>query len=98
MKLAKMGVSALAGQELFMGAFLDDAPAVEDDNAIRKTHCAETVGDDQRGASGRRTLERIDDSAFGDSIQTAGRLVENQNGRVAQHGAGYSDALLLPPG
>ncbi len=68
MKLAKMGVSALAGQELFMGAFLDDAPAVEDDNAIRKTHGAETVGDDERGASGRRALQSVDDSTFGDGI------------------------------
>ena len=64
----KMSVATLAGQELFVGAFLDDAPPMEDDNAIGQTYRAETVSDDERGASGRRALQSVYDSTFGDGI------------------------------
>src|SRR6266700_4113063 len=75
----KISVSAVSGQELFVGALLDDTPAVDDDNVLCEAHRAETVGDDKRGASGRRALKRVDNRALGGSIQTAGGLVENQN-------------------
>ena len=91
----KMSVPTLAGQELFVGAFLDDAPPMEDDNAIGQTYRAETVSDDECGASGRRALQRVDDRVLGDGIQTACGFVQNQNGRVAQHRAGDGNALLL---
>ena len=81
-----------------MGALLDDTPAVDDDNVLCEAYRAETVGDDNRGASGRRALKCVDNRALGGSIETASGLVENQNGSVAQHGAGDGDALLLTAG
>ena len=91
----KMSVATLAGQEFFMAAFLDDAPPMEDDNAIGQTYRAETVSDDERGASGRRALQRVDDRVLGGGIQAACGFVQNQNGSIAQHRAGDGDALLL---
>ena len=98
MKFMKMSVSAVSGQELFVGALLNDAPAVDDDNMMCEAHRAETVGNDKRGASGSRAPKRVDNRALRRSIQTAGGLIENQNARVAQYGAGNGDALLLPAG
>ena len=98
LKPIKMRITAVAGKEFSMCAFLDDASVFEDNNAICQAHGAETVSDDDGGAPSRRSFERVDDGALGDGIQTTCGLVENQNRCVAQYGAGDCNSLELASG
>src|SRR5208283_5553937 len=70
----------------------------EDQNAVHVAQSAETVGDDQAGAAGRQLVERLLHAAFAEGVERAGGFVEQQDGRVAQDGAGDSDALALAAG
>jgi len=53
------------------------------------------VGDDQRRAADQYPVQRILDQRFGMRVQGAGRLVEDENARVSQDGAGDRDPLTL---
>src|SRR6185436_18194318 len=76
-------------------AEFDDAPVFQNHNAIREAHGGQAVRDDEGGAPARRDFERLDDGALGGGVEAAGRLVENQNRRIAQHGARDGNALFL---
>ena len=52
---------------------------------------------DKGGAPRRQAFHRVLDRAFAFGIQRACRLVQKQDGGVAQDGTGDGDALLLPP-
>jgi hypothetical protein len=54
------------------------------------------VGDDQRRASLHQPLERLLHQPLAFGVERAGRLVEQQDRRVAQQRAGDRDALALP--
>jgi hypothetical protein len=53
------------------------------------------VGDDQRGAALRDIVERLLDFLLGGCIERGCGLVEDQDGRRLENGAGDGDALLL---
>jgi len=53
--------------------------------------------DDQDGFADDEFLERELDRGLAVAVEGAGRLVEDENGGVAEEGAGEGDALLLPP-
>src|SRR4051812_17879430 len=52
--------------------------------------------DDQHGFAGDEFLESLLDRRLALGIERAGGLVENENRRVPQKGAGEGDALFLP--
>ena len=54
--------------------------------------------DANRGAALHQFVERGLDGAFGFGVERAGGLVQNQNRRVVQDGAGDGDALALAAG
>ena len=54
--------------------------------------------DHQRRAPARKLLKRMLDVVLGDGVQRAGRLVENQHGRVFEEQPRDRHALLLPAG
>ena len=51
-----------------------------------------------RGAVGRQGVDGLLHGVLGAGVQGAGRLVEDEHGRVAQDGAGDGEALLLAAG
>ena len=59
---------------------------------------AETVGDDQRRAPGAQAFERVLHGAFGFRVERRRSLVEQDDRRVLQKGAGDGDALALTAG
>src|SRR6476659_3204966 len=89
------GVAAAAGQELVVGATLDDLAAVEDEDLVGVADGGEPVGDGHRGAALGEVVERLLHGALGAGVEGAGGLVEEQDGRVAQDGPRDRDALLL---
>src|SRR5207249_4224180 len=54
--------------------------------------------DNESGAPGGRSLECVHYCSFGDGIQPACGLIENQDRGVAQNGACNGDPLLLAAG
>ena len=81
-----------------MRPLLGDFSAFDHENHVRVADRAQMVRDDDRGAAGHEVLERLDDRLFGRRVERGRRLVENQNRRVADDGAGDGDALALAAG
>jgi hypothetical protein len=54
------------------------------------------VGDDEGRAALGRGVQGLLDLGFGDRVQRAGRLVQDQDRRVLENGAGDRQALTLP--
>ena len=71
---------------------------VEDDDPVGALHGGQPVGDDDRRPAAHRRFQRClhDPLAFG--VETAGRFVEQQQGRVLEDRAGDGDALPLAAG
>ena len=60
---------------------------------------AEHVGRDHNGLSFRRKLPQHHPQLHaGSRVQAGRRLIEEQDGRIVDEGAGQAEALLLPPG
>lgn len=81
-----------------MGALLDDASAVEDDEAVHAGDGAQAVGDHEGRTSVHQPPQGVLDQEFALRVQRAGRLVEQQDRGVAQDGPGEGDALALTAG
>src|SRR3546814_3958942 len=58
----------------------------------------EAVGDDEGGAPADQLSQRLLNMALRLAVEGGGRLVEQQDGGVLQHGAGDGDALALTAG
>ena len=82
--------------QLGVRALLDHAPLVEHQDAVGADHAREPVRDHQRGAARHEPVERLPGSSASLSASTDGeRLVEHQDGRVAEQRARDGDALAL---
>ena len=81
-----------------MGAAVDDAPFVEHEDLVGIDNRADTLGDDEAGAVFHQPVERVLDEHFGRNVDIAGGVVQDQDARVGQQGAGDGDALFLASG
>ena len=82
--------------ERVMRAFGDDAAVVEDEDAVGLLHGREPVGHDEHRAAVGQPVHRLLHQPFAFGVERGGRLVQQQDRRVAQDRAGDGDALLLP--
>ena len=78
-----------------MRADLDDAAAVEHDDLVGVAHGREPVRDRDRRPPLGEPLERLLHRALGLRVERRGRLVEDEDRRVAQDRPRDRDALLL---
>ncbi len=58
----------------------------------------QAVGDEQGRAAFEHALDGALDLVFGGAVDGAGRVVEDQDARVGEQGAGDGDALALAAG
>ena len=79
-----------------MRAFLDDAAFVHDDDTVGLAHGRQAVGDDDGGSAFHQMFECILHQPLAFGVERAGRLVKQQDRRIAQQGTGNGDALSLP--
>ncbi len=79
-----------------MRPLLDDAAVVEDDQVVHGRDRTQPVRDDQRGPALHQLPQRLLHEGLALGVQRAGRLVEEQDGRVAQDRPGQCDPLTLP--
>jgi hypothetical protein len=76
-------------------AALDDAARVHHQNLVRIHHGGQAVRNHQRGLALRGALQLGLDGALVGRVQRRGGLVEDQDRRVLQQGAGNGHALLF---
>ncbi len=91
-------VGAAPFDQFLVGAALDDLAVAEHQDAVGMAHGGQAVGDDQAGAAAHQALERLVDQPLALGIQRGGGLVEQQDARIGENGAGDGDALALAAG
>ena len=84
-------------QQLLVRAGGGDAPALEDEYFVGHAHGAQALGDDEGGPADHQPFQRQLNQALGFGIDARGGVVEQQDARVFQQGAGDGDARFCPP-
>ena len=92
------GIKAAAGEQLDMRAALDDHAVIEHQNLVSANDRRKPVSDDQRGTIARDPVELVLDIPLGVAVERRSRLVEHQDRRTFEDGAGDGDALLFTAG
>ena len=78
-----------------MGSPIDDPPLIQHHDLVRFLHRRKTMSDHQNGAAGHRLLEAKLNCCFGFGIQSAGGLIQQQQGWISENGSGNRDPLQL---
>ena len=78
-----------------MWAGRDDVAVIENDDRRGVADRGKTVRDDQDGFADDELLERELDGGLAVAVEGAGGLVEDEDGGVAEEGAGEGEALFL---
>ena len=78
-----------------MRAVFDDFPVGEHDDAVEARHRRQAMGDHDRGAAPHEVFQGLLDELLAFAVERARSLVEHEDGRVGQDGAGNRDALAL---
>src|SRR5258708_6710787 len=92
----KLSVAAAAAQQVLVGAVLRDASALDGQDAVGDPHRHQPVRDDEDGAALHDLAHVVVDDFFALVVECAGRLVEDQDARVADQRPCDRDALALP--
>src|SRR4051812_38786311 len=79
-----------------MRSLLGNLPLLEDDDFAGAADGGEAVGDDDRGAAVEEALEAALDRLLGADVDVGGGLVEDEDARLGEEGAGEGDQLALP--
>ncbi|MPL60848.1 hypothetical protein SDC9_06410 [bioreactor metagenome] len=90
------GIEPLRRQQLGMAALFDDAAAVEHDDAVHLGDGRQPVRDGKHGLALHHPGQRLLDLRLDLAVERRGRLVQHQDRRVLEEGAGERDALPLP--
>ena len=78
-----------------MGAGLGDPAVLEREDTVGADHAGKAMGEDQRRTPLHQPIERLLDHRLVPGVHCRKRLVEHQDGRIAQQRAGDGDALAL---
>ena len=90
-----MRIKTVICNQNFVCPLFHDASGLDDIDPVGATDGGQAVGDDQRGAAAHQPGQCILDQAFALGIERRGGFVEDQDGRILEHGAGDGDALPL---
>src|SRR5260370_17756220 len=88
-------IAAASLDQRVMGAVLDQAAALERDDAIRRPHGREPVRDDENGAPLGDLFHVLLNDALALIVEGARRLIEDQNARGGDDRPGNGAALAL---
>src|SRR5437868_4439924 len=78
-----------------MRAFFDDLAALDNDEFVGIAHRRETMGDYEGGLACPQPFQRFDQHQVGLGIESAGRLVEDENWGVFEERPGDGEPLPL---
>ena len=88
-------IAAAGLDQLVVGAVLDQAAAVDGDDAVGHPHRGEPMRDDEHRSAARDLRHVLLNDALALVVERACRLVENQDARIGNQRAGDGDALPL---
>src|SRR3954468_4877736 len=95
LQAVKLGVNAVAREELGVAARFDDTPALEHRDAVRALDRGQAVRDDDGAAPAHQRLERRLHLALRLGVERRSRLVQDQYRRVLEERARDGEALAL---
>ena len=90
-------VSASGQDEFLVGALLEDATSLEVENQVGAGGEAEVVSDPECGAPAGQPHQGVDDPPFVFLVEAGGGLIEDQDGGLADGGAGDAIRCRCPP-
>ena len=85
-----MIIFSFEGEQLLVGALLDDASVVEDDDLVGIADGGEAVGNDESGAPLHDAVHAALDELLGTGVDGGGCLVEDKDGWVGNGSTGNS--------
>ena len=86
--LVEVVVEAPGGEEGVVRAAFDDPAVIDDQELVGLTDRAQAVGDDKGGTAVHEAQQPLLDLLLGARVHAAGGLVEDEDARVGQDGAG----------
>src|SRR5215831_4061546 len=95
LKPMELGVAPAPSHQIVVFSVLDQAAAIERDDAVSAAHCGQPMRDYEHRAPGCDVPHIFLDDPLAFIIEGAGRFVEDKNTRVADQRAGNGDALTL---
>src|SRR5439155_773757 len=96
--MIEVGVELAAFEEFGVSSAFRNLSVLEHDDAVGPAHGRKPVRDEEGRAALGQSVQGLQQSVFGFDVERAGRLVEDQNGRVLQQGARNRNALALAAG
>src|SRR5208337_2135802 len=94
----QLEVAALRGVQRLVGAALQDAAILHDQDLLGAANGGKTVRDNECGAAAHQVAQTLLDERLRFGVEAGGGFVENQDARIGKNGAGDGDALLLAAG
>jgi hypothetical protein len=93
-----VGAAVPSGHEVVVRAHLGDGAGLQDGDEVGLADGGEPVRDDEGGAADHEAVQRLLHQLLRLGVQRACGLVEEEDGRVLEHGPGNGDPLLLAAG
>ena len=93
--LIEPGVVAIKGEQFVVPAQLHNVSVIEHGDLIGVAHSGDAMGDQNSGRGGGIAAEAAQNALFRVGVHAGQRVVEDEDGRTAQQGAGDGRALLL---
>src|SRR3569832_272542 len=88
----ELGVAAVRTNQFIMTPVFDNAAGLQCDDSIGAAYRRQPVSNNEDGPPRGELLHVLLDRPFAFVIQSAGRLVEDQDARIAHQGPGTRDA------
>ena len=98
LQLHHMAEEAVLFHQFRRGSLLCHPALRENNDLVCRFHGAHPVGDDQNGLAGKQTGEGFLNSALIFHVQAGGCLIQKDDRRIFQKGAGDGDPLPLAAG
>src|SRR5262249_38593979 len=95
LQVMQLRIATVAADQFLVITVLDDTAALDRNDAVDPAHRRQAVGDDEYRSASGDLLHVLLDRSFALIIERARCLVEYQDSRVGNEGAGDRDALAL---
>ncbi len=97
LNLDQLGIRAVLMKKIAVRSLLDQLTPLEDQDSVGVAKGREAVGDRDHGSATRQSFERLLNRAFRLGVDAAGRLVQDQNGRVVEDCPRQGETLFFTP-
>ena len=91
----QLGVKTALFEQLVVPALLDDIAVAHNQNNVAVLDCGQAVGDNKARLALHHLGKRLLNADFGQGVNRARRLVQNQHARVSQHCPRNTQKLAL---